>query len=72
MAVDPYRYTYKAWAEAFEIFAKYNSGYANVDFQQDVIYAGSSLDTYSLEDHKRLGELGWNYDDHLDFYFHYS
>jgi hypothetical protein len=64
--------TYKALIEAFQIFDKYQPDETFVvSAEHDIIYTGCSPDLVSDDDKKRLAELGFHIDEHLDsFYMH--
>lgn len=51
--------TFKALAEAFTIFAKYEEGEYKTKADHDTIYSGPEPEKVSEEDKKRLEELGW-------------
>jgi hypothetical protein len=52
--------TFKHWAEAFEIFYRYDqSADGHVASEHDRIFAGPDPDLVTREDRKRLEELGW-------------
>jgi hypothetical protein len=62
--------SYQAWAEAFEIFAKYDdSANPGVSCEEDVIYAGPDLEKVSVEDKTRLETLGWKADEDYDCFY---
>lgn len=67
---EDYRYTMNAWSESFAIFARYESGHAEVSAEHDIIYAGSN--DINPNDIERLESLGWHYDDHLESFYHYT
>lgn len=54
------------YAEAFTIFAKYETRLGKVAAEHDEIYAGPQKDVVSEEDAKRLDELGWHWDSYCD------
>jgi hypothetical protein len=55
-----YKYSFAAWAEAFNIFAKYAPDQLHaVVAEHDQIWAGPDPRDVSAEDHLRLGDLGW-------------
>ena len=49
---------YKAWAEAFSIFAKYDER-GDVAAEHDEVFAGPDCNVMSDEDLVRLAALGW-------------
>lgn len=65
--------SYKNWAEAFTIFAKYETEEgALVSADHEILYAGTDAESMSKEDVERLEELGWNYDEHYDSFYIYT
>lgn len=69
-----YAYSYKAWAEAFSIFAKYERegrGY-DISAEHDVIYAGPHIKEVSPEDKQRLEQLRWFIDEETDCFYRYT
>jgi len=68
-----YKHTYAALAEVFTIFNKYEGvTYAQISAEHDVIYAGPDPEDVSEEDRKRLSELGWYVDEHLDSFYRFT
>jgi hypothetical protein len=67
-----YRYTYAAWVEAFQIFAKYNPDtFGTVVAEHDHLWAGHDLHNVSAEDTARLEELGWEWIDDIPAFQRY-
>lgn len=54
-------------AEALLIFDKYDDTYPFLSAEHDIIYAGNP-EVVSVEDKKRLDELGWFVSDGDDFF----
>lgn len=65
---DVNKYGYKAWSEAFAIFAKYEPEETfSVSAEHDVIYAGGiHPDKMAAEDANRLKFLTWSWDEDLE------
>jgi hypothetical protein len=58
--VDSFNETYRHWAEAFEIFSRYDQEkIAHVAAAYDLLYAGPAPDLVAEPDRQRLAELGW-------------
>jgi hypothetical protein len=66
-----FQHTYAAWAEAFAIFAKYNSDFHQISAEHDIVYAGPEPSKVSDEDKSRLEQLNWHIDEHLDSFYHH-
>lgn len=49
---------YREMAEAFTIFAKYDTGW--IQGEHDEIFAGPNPKDVSADDRKRLKQLGWS------------
>jgi len=63
---------YAEFAEAFTIFAKYvTDAFENISTDFGMMYVGLNDYAVSIEDKARLEELGWDYSDYHDSYFHY-
>lgn len=68
---EKYRYSYAAWAEAFTIFAQFSPDATfEVVAEHDIIYAGDKTDDMPESVIGRLLDLGWEYDDTLDCFYH--
>jgi hypothetical protein len=63
-------YTYRAWAEAFQIFMKYEEDF-DISAEHDQIWAGPSINLPSEEDRQRLLELGWHIDHDIERFYHF-
>lgn len=48
------------WIESFEIFKKYEANDGLAGAEHDEVFAGPDPEVVSVEDTKRLEELGWN------------
>lgn len=68
---ETYYASYAAWAEGFAIFAKYQPDAVwEVSAEHDIVYAGRC--EVSDEDKARLGELHWEWDEHLECWYKFT